>query len=179
MSGLVIRATTLADAPAILALHIAAASRGGGLAREPDEMDLAGIEGSLARPFLNGVALSAWIDGAIAGEIHASRLGPRQFAHNLTDLTVAVHPDFQGRGVGAALFEALFAAAAKLTPTIERVELMCREGNLGALRLYERLGFVVEGRFPRRVRLQDGTVEDDLAMGKVLNSSPPRSERER
>jgi len=168
MSGLVIRRTTLADAPAILALHVAAASRGGGLAREADEMDLAGIEASLAKPLLNGVALGAWQGAALAGEIHASRLGPRQFAHNLTELTVAVHPGFQGRGVGAALFEALFAAAAELSPAIERVELMCREGNAGALRLYQRLGFVVEGRFPRRVRLGDGTIEDDLAMARRL-----------
>jgi putative acetyltransferase len=131
-------------------------------------MDLAGIEASLAKPFVNGVALIALIDGRAAGEIHASRLGPRQFDHNLTDLTVAVHPDFQGRGVGAALFEALFAAAAMLTPAVERVELLCREGNTGALRLYQRLGFEIEGRFPRRVRLSDGTVEDDLAMGKRL-----------
>jgi len=79
-----------------------------------------------------------------------------------------VHPGFQGRGVGAALFEALFAAAAELSPAIERVELMCREGNAGALRLYQRLGFVVEGRFPRRVRLGDGTIEDDLAMARRL-----------
>jgi ribosomal protein S18 acetylase RimI-like enzyme len=168
MSRLTIRASMPADAPAILALHVAAASRGGGLAREPDEMDLASIEAALVRPFLNGVALSAWEDGAIAGEIHASRLGPRQFAHNLTDLTVAVHPDLQGRGVGVALFEALFAQAATLTPRIARVELLCREGNAHALRLYQRLGFVIEGRFSRRVRLTDGTIEDDLAMAKVL-----------
>ena len=168
MSGLVIRATTLADAPAILAQHVAAASRGGGLAREPDEMDLAGIEGSLARPFLNGVALSAWIDGAIAGEIHASRLGPRQFDHNLTDLTIAVHPDAQGQGVGAQLFEALFQRARALEPKVERIELFCRAGHSHALRLYQRLGFVIEGRLVRRVRLANGTVEDDLMMAKFL-----------
>jgi putative acetyltransferase len=168
MSAVLIRGSTLADAPAILSLHLAAASRGGGLAREPDEMNLAGVEAALARPLANGVALSAWMDGGIAGEIHASRLGPRQFDRNLTDLTVAVHPDAQGRGVGAALFEALFEAAAKLTPRIERIELMCREGNSHAVRLYQRLGFVIEGRFTRRVRLPDGTIEDDLAMAKVL-----------
>jgi putative acetyltransferase len=168
VNGVAIRASTLADAPAVLALHAAASARGGGLAREPDEMDLAQIEAVLAKALSNGLALSAWVGGAIAGEIHASRLGPRQFAHNLTDLTVAVHPDFQGRGVGAALFEALFAAAATLTPRIERVELMCREGNLRAVQLYQRLGFVIEGRFPRRVRLRDGTLDDDLAMAKVL-----------
>jgi len=48
------------------------------------------------------------------------------------------------------------------------IELLCREGNGGALRLYRRLGFVIEGRFHRRVRLKDGTVEDDLAMAKRL-----------
>jgi hypothetical protein len=103
VSGLAIRATTPADAPAILALHIAAASRGGGLAREPDEMDLAGIESALAKPFANGVALSAWEDGAIAGEIHASRLGPRQFDNSLTDLTVAVQ---SARGCSRTCFPA-------------------------------------------------------------------------
>ena len=169
MSGLVIRATSLSDAPAILAVHRAAAALPeSGLAREPDEMDLAGVEAALAKPFANGVALIAVLDDVAAGEIHASRLGPRQFAHNLTDLTVAVHPDAQGRGVGAALFEALFAEARRLTPAIERVELLCRAGNAGALRLYQRLGFAIEGRFPGRVRLRDGAMDDDLAMAKRL-----------
>lgn len=168
MSAISIRASTLADALAILDLHRAAAARGGGLAREPDEMELGAIETALAKALADGVALSAWDGEAIAGEIHASRLGPRQFAHNLMDLTVAVHPDAQGRGVGAALFEALFAEAARLTPKVERVELMCREGNHHALRLYQRLGFVIEGRFQRRVRLKDGAVEDDLALARRL-----------
>jgi ribosomal protein S18 acetylase RimI-like enzyme len=167
MSGVTIRPTTLADAPAILALHIAAASRGGGLAREADEMSLPPIEAALAKALATGVALSAWSGGAIAGEIHASRLGPRQFDNSLTELTVAVHPDFQGQGVGAALFEALFAEARKLVG-LTRVELMCREGNHRAVRLYQRLGFAIEGRFVRRVVLADGTVEDDLAMAKFL-----------
>jgi len=167
VSGFEIRPTTLADAPAILALHLAAASRGGGLAREPDEMSLGPIEAALAKSLASGVALSAWTGEAIAGEIHAARLGPRQFDNSLTELTVAVHPDAQGQGVGAALFEALFAEARKL-PGVTRVELMCREGNRHAVRLYQRLGFVVEGRFVRRVVLADGTVEDDLAMAKFL-----------
>jgi ribosomal protein S18 acetylase RimI-like enzyme len=167
MSGVTIRPTTLADAPAILALHIAAASRGGGLSREADEMSLEPIQAALAKARATGVALSAWSDGAIAGEIHASRLGPRQFDNSLTELTVAVHPHFQGQGVGAALFEALFAEARKLVG-LTRVELMCREGNHRAVRLYQRLGFAIEGRFVRRVVLADGTVEDDLAMAKFL-----------
>lgn len=163
-----IRWTTPADAPALCALHKAASAAPGGLARQPDEVSLAWVEGFIAGALKAGVALSAWDGDAIAGELHAPRMGPRQFAHVLSDLTVAVHPDAQGQGVGARLFEALFAEAAKLTPRVERIELMVREGNAGALRLYQRLGFVIEGRFVGRVRMPDGTSEADLALAKRL-----------
>ncbi|MEO8113778.1 MAG: N-acetyltransferase [Phenylobacterium sp.] len=160
-----IRPLRAADVQAVFELHLAAAAGDSGLAREPDEIALDFVEGFLAKATL---ALGAFEDGALAGEIHVYRMGPRQFSHVLTELTVAVHPGFQGRGVGARLFEALFAEAAKLSPPVERVELMVREGHAHALRLYQRLGFEIEGRFPGRVRLADGTVETDLAMGKFL-----------
>ena len=134
----------------------------------PDEMDLAWVQGFLSRAVANGVSLGLWSDGELCGEIHAARAGPRQFDHNLMDLTVAVHPDWQGKGLGARLFEGLFEAATAMSPRIERIELAVREGNLGAIRLYQRLGFVIEGRHPGRVRLPDGRVEMDLTMAKLL-----------
>nr|WP_221220835.1 GNAT family N-acetyltransferase [Phenylobacterium haematophilum] len=151
-----------------MALYRAAAGGSGGLARRPEEMDLAYVEGFLAKAHAGGVSLGAWIDGRLAGEIHASRIGPDQFAHVLSDLTVAVDPAWQGKGVGRALFAALFAAARELSPTVTRIELMAREGNIDAIRLYERLGFVMEGRFVQRVRMPDGRLEDDIAMGLLL-----------
>ena len=167
--GLVLRPLTTADAPAVLALYQATAARpSSGLARSPDEMDLAWVHGFLGKASALGATLGVWAGEVLAGEIHASRTGPRQFDHNLMDLTVAVHPDWQGRGVGARLFEGLFAAAAAMTPAIERIELAVREGNDGALRLYQRMGFVIEGHHPGRVRLPDGTVETDITMAKFL-----------
>lgn len=167
--ALVLRALTPGDAPAVLTLYQATAGNpSSGLARSPDEMDLTWVQGFLAKASLNGATLGVWAGEVLAGEIHASRMGPRQFDHNLMDLTVAVHPDWQGRGVGARLFEGLFAAAAAMTPAIERIELAVREGNDGALRLYERMGFVIEGRHSGRVRLPDGTVETDITMAKFL-----------
>lgn len=168
MSEPIIRATTAGDAAQVLALYRAAAGGSGGLARRPEEMDLAYVEGFLAKAHAGGVSLGAWIDGRLAGEIHASRIGPDQFAHVLSDLTVAVDPAWQGKGVGRALFAALFAAARELSPTVTRIELMAREGNIDAIRLYERLGFVMEGRFVQRVRMPDGRLEDDIAMGLLL-----------
>jgi ribosomal protein S18 acetylase RimI-like enzyme len=43
-----------------------------------------------------------------------------------------------------------------------------RAGNTDAIRLYQRLGFKIEGRFVGRVYLPDGTVEDDIAMALLL-----------
>jgi ribosomal protein S18 acetylase RimI-like enzyme len=165
-----IRPTTLADAPAVCALHRATAAAPGGLAREPDEIGLGWIEQVLSQALRGGVAIGAWDGGDLVAELHAPRMGPRQFAHVLSDLTIAVHPDRQGEGLGARLFEALFAEAARLKPKVERIELMVREGNAGAIRLYERMGFVVDGRFEGRVRLPDGALEADLAMGKMLTA---------
>jgi len=170
MSGtLTLRPLTVADVAAVLSLYRAtAASPDSGLARSPDEMDLAWAQGFLGKASANGATLGAWANETLAGEIHAWRMGPRQFDHNLMDLTVAVHPDWQGKGVGARLFEGLFAAARTTTPKVERIELAVREGNAGALRLYQRLGFVIEGHHPGRVRLPDGTVETDISMAKFL-----------
>ena len=162
---IVLRRTTPTDAEALLDLYLATANGRSGLAREPDEIDRAYIDAFLGKA---EISIAAWAGGLAVGDIHAGRLGPRQFAHDLLDLTVAVRPDFQGQGLGRRLFEALFEAAATLTPRIERVELFVRAGHVDARRLYERLGFEVEARFKDRVRLDDGTVEDDLAMVKWL-----------
>lgn len=171
MSDIKVRATSPDDAASVLELYRAAAAGQGGLARRPDEMDLGYVEGFLAKARAGGVSLGAWSGGRLCGEIHAARIGPDQFAHVLSDLTVAVDPAWQGRGVGRALFQALFAEARTLIPKVTRVELMAREGNAGAIRLYEALGFVIEGRFAGRVRLPDGTVEADIAMGLLLSDA--------
>lgn len=168
MSEFAIRPVTVSQAAEVLLLYRAAAAGSGGLARRPDEMDLAYVEGFLAKAQAGGLTLGAWSGEVLCGEIHAARIGPDQFAHVLSDLTVAVDPGWQGRGVGRALFKALFAAAAELTPPVTRIELMAREGNSDAIRLYQALGFVIEGRFEQRVRMPDGRMEADIAMGLLL-----------
>jgi putative acetyltransferase len=165
LSGASYRSLTLADAPAALTLMQAAS---GGLGRLPHEMDPAWIEASISGALDGGLAIGAWIDGRLAGLIKAPRMPSTQFQHVLWDLTIATHPDFQGRGVGRGLFEALFAAARALDPPVERVELVVRHGLVHAIRLYEQMGFAQEGRFLRRFRLADGSYEDDLPMAKFL-----------
>jgi ribosomal protein S18 acetylase RimI-like enzyme len=170
-----IRPIQHAEAGVVLALYRAAAAQGGGLARTPDEITKTYVDGFLAKAADGGLSLGAWTaDGVLCGEIHVGRMGPAQFSHVLTDLTVAVHPDWQGRGVGRRLFEALIAASCSVQPPAWRIELAAREGNTGAIRLYERLGFQAEGRLVGRVRLPDGLIEDDIPMALMLDRvSPP------
>jgi putative acetyltransferase len=158
---------SLADAPAVLAVMRRAE---GGLGRLPHEMDLPWMEEALSGALQGGLALGAWEGSNLVGVIKASRMPSVQFQHVLWDLTVAVAPEAQGRGVARTLFEALLATAATLTPKVERVELVVREGLTHAIRLYERVGFRLEGRFERRFRLADGTYEADLPMALLLQT---------
>ncbi len=164
-----IRPTRAYDAIPVAAVHRATAAMPGGIARQPEEITDGYIDRILHQALADGVGLVAVDEGGVViGEIHAVRIPVKLFSHVLSDLTVAVHPDWRGRGVGSALFQALFAAARAMDPPIVRVELGTGAGNAGAIRLYERLGFRIEGRLEKRGRFPDGTFEDDIAMGLIL-----------
>ncbi|MES2124869.1 MAG: N-acetyltransferase [Gemmatimonadota bacterium] len=172
-----IRDGTLDDIDAVLALHQAVASRNGTLARASDEITRDATERTVERSLATGVFLVALDDGALIGAIECYVLGPRQFAHVLGELTVAVHPEHQGKGVGRELFRRMLDRIIATRPDITRVELMVRGDNEGAQRLYRSLGFRDEGRLVGRVCLPDGTILDDVAMAWHRPDHPklPRS----
>lgn len=163
-----IRSATLNDAASIGRLYRDVARLSGGIARTEAEITDAYIQGNLTAALSRGLCLLAEADGVILGEIHACAPVPAQFAHVLSDLTVAVSPQAQGQGVGRCLFLALIERTRRDLPHIRRIELMCREGNHRGIALYESLGFVQEGRLKGRVVLPDGTLEDDLYFGLTL-----------
>jgi putative acetyltransferase len=160
-----VRPATPADRSGIVALHKAAAVTPGALARTPEEVTPDYGDYALACDICL-VAVEA--DATVVGEIHAKRETVALFAHVLGGLTVAVHPDRQGQGIGSKLFEALITWARAQVPAILRIELAAGAGNPGAVRLYERLGFQHEGRQVARGRLPDGRFEDDILMGMLL-----------
>ena len=57
---------------------------------------------------------------------------------------IMVHADYQGQGVGTALMEALLDLADNWL-MLKRVELCVFTENERAVKLYQRLGFVIEG----------------------------------
>lgn len=149
----------------IVALYRAVATVPDGIARTPDEVTDEYVAGFMGRAAANGVELVFEEEGRILGEIHASGVGIASLHHLLTDLTIAVHPEAQGKGVGRALFEGLLGHVMRAMPHITRVELFARDSNTRARALYASLGFVEEGRLRARVNNARGEPETDTVMG--------------
>ena len=160
-----IRKAQAQDHARIVRLYRDVAAMPDGIARTPGEVNDAYVSGFMHRAEADGIELVCEQDGQIVGEIHASRVGIACLAHLLTDLTIAVAPQAQGKGVGRRLFQALLDEVTVNMPHITRIELFARDSNVRARALYASLGFVEEGRLRARVNNAKGEAEDDTIMG--------------
>ena len=169
---MLIRNATDSDAAQVRALYQEVARVPDGIARTPDEVTEAYVAGFMGRARDDGIELVAEEGGRIVGEIHASRVGIASLAHLLTDLTIAVAPSVQGKGLGRALFARLLHEVSTSMPHITRVELFARDSNVRARSLYASLGFVEEGRLRARVNNARGEAETDTVMGWIRPGTP-------
>jgi len=167
----VIRPGIANDIDALLTLQRTVAGESATLARAPDEISRDHIASVVTKSLATGLFLVASEGDTVIGAVYCYALGPRQFAHVLSELTIAVHPAHQGKGVGRRLFESLLNQVQTDRPDVTRVELLVRSDNLGAQRLYTSVGFRDEGRLRGRVSLPDGTIVDDVMM--AWRRSPP------
>lgn len=85
---------------------------------------------------------------------------------HVVDLGVSVVPACQGRGIGSRLIEEGLKWARG--HGFVRVELSVDKDNVGAIRLYERFGFVVEGHHRAMFRRR-GQLIDTLSMALFLD----------
>lgn len=172
-SAVIIRPATLSDFAAIRALHISVATRSGGIARYADEITDEYVNEFITRSLRNGVIVVAEDSAThvIAGELHAYPYGVRRLAHVLTSLTIVVDPDAQGQGIGRQMFETLLHEVRENRPDILRIELIVQESNPYARRLYESVGFRVEGRLTDGImNTKTGLPETDLPMAWLRSS---------
>ena len=78
---------------------------------------------------------------------------------------IAVHDKWQAKGVGTALMQALVDLADNWL-NLSRLELTVFTDNEAALKLYKKLGFVVEGT-NRKFAFRDGEYVDCYTMARV------------
>ncbi|MFN8608722.1 MAG: GNAT family N-acetyltransferase [Vulcanimicrobiota bacterium] len=159
-----IRAARPEDAPALAAAAKKIAAEPGLLALRPEELHSQDFRTKIAALSENNRAryLVIEVKGFLAGyailEPH-----PWTALQHVAFLTIAVHQDFQGRGLGRILMQDLIEWA-RAHPHIEKLELQVRSANQRAIKLYESLGFAEEGRKTRRVKLATGHYLDDVYM---------------
>jgi ribosomal protein S18 acetylase RimI-like enzyme len=110
--------------------------------------------------------LVAEIDGAIAGYVRLGRVFPIAASEHVLMISgLAVDPAFQRRGVGRSLMEAAVREAR--ARGARRLTLRVLAHNESAVRLYESVGFVVEGVLRGEFFL-DGRYVDDMLMALDL-----------
>jgi L-phenylalanine/L-methionine N-acetyltransferase len=110
-------------------------------------------------------ALVACIEGEIVamGGLDLFPKSPRR--RHAGHIGLAVHDKWQSKGVGTALMKALIDAADNWL-SLSRLELTVFSDNEPALKLYKKLGFVVEGTH-RKFAFRDGEYVDAHAMARV------------
>ena len=106
-------------------------------------------------------------DGRIVGSASVHLEGGR------ADLGMQVAESYRGLGVGSALMEAIVGWAQ--ARDAHKIVLQVWPHNHGARRLYERFGFVAEGRLQRHYRRRNGELWDAIVMGRVLDRASPGS----
>jgi len=109
------------------------------------------------------VQLVAEQAGTVIGNITLWR-GTGRRAHAGV-IGMGVHDDHVGQGIGAALLEALIDLADNWLD-LRRIELSVYIDNDRGIRLYERYGFEMEGRFVDYA-YRDGAYVDAFAMARI------------
>jgi ribosomal protein S18 acetylase RimI-like enzyme len=162
-----IRVTDSTDAGAIVSLRLAMAQETQFLAEEPGEVrtDVEEEAGFLVRKLSSPVDLYilAEVEGRVVGIASLDGATMSRFGHGVR-LVLGVRRDSWRQGVGRALVQTLLDWAD--ARGIVRIALEVVETNLGAIRLYESLGFEHEGRLRGRTKLS-GTYFDNYMMARV------------
>lgn len=92
-----------------------------------------------------------------------------QSTRHVVRLTIVIHPGQTGKGYGRLLIAYAIKWASE-TAAVEKIELNVRATNSRAVKLYESLGFVIEGVHKERIRLSD-QYADDVAMALFVRGS--------
>jgi ribosomal protein S18 acetylase RimI-like enzyme len=164
------RPATAHDLEAIYQLYKLVAAQPIGIARAPEEVTKDYIEGFMSQANAAGIEMvieNPDDNQEIIAEIHCTCPAPKIFSHVLNELTIAVHPGFQGRGLGKKIFLALLEFITSSRPDILRVELFVQESNERAIALYKKIGFVTEGRFEKRIMGKHQQLEADIPMAWI------------
>ncbi|HEY7612444.1 MAG TPA: GNAT family N-acetyltransferase [Gemmatimonadales bacterium] len=158
------------DASAILAylgrvgaesINLTFGAEGPGIAEEEEREYLTRVAASD-----NSLAILAVAGDEIVGGLTFDG-GRRPRLRHAGEFGISVLQAYAGQGLGRALLEYMIAWAER-GGVVRKINLKVRVDNLPAIRLYQRLGWVTEGRTTRDTWI-DGEFNDCLLMGRDVD----------
>ncbi|MFD1737817.1 GNAT family N-acetyltransferase [Bacillus salitolerans] len=113
----------------------------------------------------NNLFLVAEIDGKLVGFARCEGSKLKRMAHKV-EFGVCVLKDYWGYGIGKTFLRECIHWAD--TNGIQKITLSVLETNEKAIRLYEKLGFEVEGVLKNDKKLSDGRYYHTILMGRIF-----------
>lgn len=111
----------------------------------------------------NDHVLVAETEGRVVGII-GLHVPPNPRLNHSALLGISIHPEFQGQGIGRRLMDAALDLADNWLMLV-RVELSVFTDNAGAIRLYESMGFEIEG-LKRYAAKRHGRYDNEYLMAR-------------
>jgi len=108
----------------------------------------------------DSMVFDLWKDEKLIGQAAFKSI---RWFNRKAELSLFIHPEYQGKKIGSGIIEAMISHAFKHL-NLHRLEAEVIDYNPAAIRLVEKLGFVNEGRL-REARYFDGKYYDILRYG--------------
>ncbi|MCY8038427.1 GNAT family N-acetyltransferase [Bacillus paralicheniformis] len=104
-------------------------------------------------------------DGSLVGYVAAVR-GQVQRTRHRAHIIIGIRQTYIGQGIGVKLFQALEKWACE--EKLHRLELTVMTHHTAAVRLYKKMGFIIEGTKKHALKVK-GQYVDEYVMSKLIN----------
>lgn len=166
----ILRAATEADVAELIRIRNMPGVRWGTLAMPYESVHQRGGQLAAALTAPENIFLLACAEDEVVGCASLHRARPARRAH-VASLGISVADDWQGKGVGTALFEALTGLADHWL-NLHRLELDVFTDNQAAIALYRKFGFEIEGT-ERCDAVREGVFVDAHIMARLRPGLTP------
>ena len=115
----------------------------------------------------NQITLLALLDGEIAGLVNITA-DQRKRVRHIGDLFIVIGKKYWNNGLGSLLLEEVIEWA-QASGILRRLQLTVQTRNQAAVYLYQKHGFVIEGRQERGAYIEEGEFIDVYLMGRLID----------
>ena len=115
----------------------------------------------------NQITLLAFLNDKIAGIVNITA-DQRKRVRHIGDLFIVIGKKYWNNGLGSLLLEEVVEWA-QASGILRRLQLTVQTRNQAAVHLYQKHGFVIEGRQERGAYIEEGEFIDVYLMGRLID----------